>query len=134
MKYDEFINQVQRRAGLESHEKAVQATEATFETLGERLIRSERENLSAQLPLELKNCLQKRIDSELFLLEEFYNRVSSRADMGYPDAVKLTKVVLEVLKEAVSPGEIGDILSVLPEDFGELFGAKPEGPLSPSSS
>jgi uncharacterized protein (DUF2267 family) len=128
MQYDEFISQVQERASL-GRDEAVRSTKATLATLGERLYRTERENLAAQLADELKEHLFQQVDSEVtrrdvdrFSLEEFYIRVSARAEVGYPDAVKQAQAVVAVLGEAVSAGEIEDVLSKLPEEYGELFG------------
>jgi uncharacterized protein (DUF2267 family) len=128
MRYDEFVTRVRERAGL-GRDEAVRSTEATLATLGERLYRTERENLAAQLPNELKEDLFKQVDSEVtwrdvdrFSLEEFYIRVSARAEVGYPDAVKQAQAVVAVLREAVSAGEIEDVLAELPEEYGELFG------------
>ncbi|MEW5804308.1 MAG: DUF2267 domain-containing protein [bacterium] len=131
MQYHEFIDRVQKLAGLESADKAVKATEATLETLGERLYRTERDELAAQLPKELKECLFRRQDTERFLLEDFYKRVSARADVHYHRAVELAQAVAAVLRGAVSQGELSDILAGLDAEYGELFGEKPKGPLSP---
>lgn len=141
MRFDQFIHRIEELAGDVSREKAVQAARATLATLGERMGRSETEHLAAQLPGEMKGFLfihetspQYRDDHAVFGLEEFYNKVSARADVGYRDAVKLARAVVKVLQEAVSPGEIEDVLSTLPEDYRELFGRKPSGPASPSST
>lgn len=40
---------------------------------------------------------------------------------------------MEVLQDAVSAGEVEDILSQVPKNFEELFGKRPESPLSPTS-
>lgn len=133
MRYNAFIELVQRKAGLESIDQAVQATEAALETLGERLYRTERENLAAQLPNELKQYLFKRQVTDRFSLEEFYERVSARSDVRYHHAVEQARAVMAVLREAISPGELKDILSKLSDDYGELFGEKPLSPLSPSA-
>lgn len=133
MQYTEFIQQVKSQSNFESDKQAEQAVEATLETLGERLSRTEQENLAAQVVNELKEMLLKRTDVHSYDLEEFYNRVSARGDMGYPDAVKRSQAVVNVLTNAISQGEIDDILSEVDEDFGELFGIKSPGPASPSS-
>ncbi len=132
MQYKAFIERVQNRSDIASSEAAVRITEAVLETLGERLYRTERENLIAQLPHGLKEPLAKPLGAEPFTLEELYNRVKARAELGYPDAVRLSRVVIGVLAEAVSQGEIENILSQLPDEFEELFGKEPEGPLSPT--
>ena len=133
MQYSEFIQQVKSQIGVESDDQAKQVVEATLETLGERLSLTEQENLAAQLVNELKDMLLKRTDVHSYDLEEFYNRVSARADIGYPDAVKRSQAVVEVLTNAITQGEIEDILSEVDEDFGELFGIESPGPASPSS-
>lgn len=133
MSRTDFIEQVRRRASLDSDDDAARITQAALETFGERVYRKEREDLGSELPKELRKYLFKRLDTEPFELEEFYNRVSSRADVGYRAAVELSRVVMEVLKKAVSAGELESVLSELPDNFRELFGQEPEGPLSPSN-
>jgi uncharacterized protein (DUF2267 family) len=131
MQYEEFIRKVQEYAGIDSREDAVRAAEATLETLGERLTRKERDDLASQLPREIKEVPRRRQRAERFSLDEFLNRVMARADVGYPHAVKWSGAVLCVLQEAIAPGELEHILADLPAEYGELFGRKPKGPLSP---
>ncbi len=128
MQYDEFIHRVQENAGLATQAEAVQLTKAVLGTLGERLYRTERDDLAAQLPKGLKEFLFAEQDPEnirqevrRFSLEEFYNRVSARAEIGRPDAVKQAQAVMAVLQEAVSAGEVADVMAELPDEFGELF-------------
>jgi uncharacterized protein (DUF2267 family) len=133
MQEDKFIDRVQEELGWESRVKIEKGIAAVLETIGERLEKSDRENLAAQLHGQLKQYLHKRKNTERFILEDFYIRVSSRADVGYPDAVELSRSVGTVLWEAVSPGEIEKILSKWPTEFGEVFGTRTPGPLSPSA-
>jgi uncharacterized protein (DUF2267 family) len=132
MRYQNFIERVQEVARLESREEAARATAATLETLGERLSPREREELAAQLTGELKEHLGARSPNALFPLEEFYDRVGARADLHYQDAVEQALAVITVLKEAVSPGEIEDVLTELPEEYGELFGTRQPTSSSPT--
>lgn len=129
MQYDEFMERVQEQANLDSQEDAGRITEVVFATLGERLYRTEAAGLEAQLPKELKGLFfarqppeSTRQDTDRFQLEEFYNRISARADVNYSQAKKLAKAVVAVLREAVSPGEWRDALATLPAEYGELFG------------
>lgn len=128
MKYDEFIQRVQEKAGLESSEEAVRVTKAVFETLGERLYRTEQSQLAAQLPKGIKEFFvarqppeNTRRDVQGFSLEEFYNRVSARAKIGHPHAVRQTKAVMAVLQEAASSGQIEDVKRELPAEYAALF-------------
>jgi uncharacterized protein (DUF2267 family) len=134
MEYKIFIEHVQERAGLDSQAAAVGATRATLETLGERLQmhRTERGHLASQLPDELKDDLMRRDHTGRYLLEDFYSLVASRADVGFPDAVRQAQAVMGVLRQAIAPGEWEHIRSSLPDAFDELLGNEPPGPASPS--
>lgn len=128
MQYDAFIQRIQEYADLETQAEAVALTKAVLATLGERLYRTERDELAAQLPNGVKEFLFAERDRgntrqvvQRFSLEEFYNRVSARAEIGRPDAIRQAKAVMAVLQEAVSAGEVQDVMAELPDEFTELF-------------
>jgi uncharacterized protein (DUF2267 family) len=79
----------------------------------------------------LRDPFNRRRESHDYDLEEFVNRVSVRANIGYPDAVKQVKAVMAVLDEALSPGELKKILGALPHEFHDLFQEVPTNPVSP---
>ena len=131
MKYDEFLVQVQHRAGLGSHAEAERATRATLETLAERLAGGEAHDLAAQLPPELARYLElpdAGIGAKL-TLDEFFELVSEREGVDLPDAAFHARVVIAVLTEAVSMGEIKDVRAQLPAAFAQLFNVENEGDL-----
>ncbi|MFP4515228.1 MAG: DUF2267 domain-containing protein [Desulfovibrionales bacterium] len=132
MRYENFLEKVQERTEL-APDQAETVVRATLETLGERLHSTERDLLGAQLPKEMQGMLARRKQTDRYNLEEFYNRVSARADLGYPDAVNSARAVAMVLQEAVSEGEIRNMLSRLPAEYEELFGRAFQETLSPSS-
>jgi uncharacterized protein (DUF2267 family) len=125
MNYSEFLGQVQNRARLGTQEEAVRATRATLQTLGQRLAGGEPNNIAAQLPNEIGRYLKISGASEgvRFGLDEFFERV--RAHMGegtdLPDAVYHARVVMSVLKEALSPGEWRDMKAQLPDEYDALL-------------
>lgn len=129
MQHDEFIGQVQNRARLSSRGDAELATRATLETLAERLAGGEPFNAAAQLPRGIAEYLRHEYagSGERFSLDEFFRRVSQRESVGLPDAVHHARVVIEVLSEAISSGEINDIRSQLPSEFDPLFEAGSQG-------
>jgi uncharacterized protein (DUF2267 family) len=133
MHYEDFVARVRERAGLQNSHEAETAVRVVFETLGERLHKTEREKLAAQLPNRIKEYIGSRSAHDFFLLEEFYNRISARIEVRYPQAVEQAMAVIQVLKEAVSPGELADVLADLTDDYRELFGEMEITPLSPSS-
>ena len=130
MRYEEFINLVQERANLAGRAEAERIVEVTLATLGERIYRSARDDIAAQLPAGLKEYVQQRArpavsaeQVDRFSLEEFYNRVSARADVGYPAAVDQAKAVFQTLREAISAGEWQDLREELPAEYEELLSA-----------
>lgn len=130
MHYHDFLEKVRRAANIETIQDSQLAVEATLATFGERLTRTEKFELGAQLPKELKAFLGEMGDVERFSLEEFYNRVAARADLGRPDAVKRSRVVMMVLMEAVTDGLLKPIRERLPAEYNELFGNEPLSPLA----
>lgn len=137
MQYEEFIRQVQEGASLASREEAVRATEAVLGTLGERLYRTERNDVAAQLPKELAQFLLKFVDGATtrrqvprFALKEFYIRVRGRADVTFQEAVDRSRAVVSVLREAISAGQWRDMRASLPDGYGDLLDeAPPKAPL-----
>ncbi len=123
MQFDDFINQTQEQTRLGTREETIAITKAVLETLGERLDRKVRNGVVAQLPDELKDFLLARSDNtDRYELSEFYNRVGARADLNYQDAVRRTRQVFSVLRQAIAAGEVQDILESLPSEYEELFG------------
>lgn len=133
MKHDEFIGHVQHYARLPSRGDAERATRATLETLGERLAGGEPKDLASQLPPEIGlHLLRYGGKGEHLSLDEFFRRVSEReGGEDLPLAVFHARAVIRVLSEAVSPGEINDILAQLPPEFDRFFREAIEGPLPP---
>ena len=131
MRYDEFLEHVQHRAGLSSRAEAEHATRATLETLAERLVGGEAHDLASQLSPELARYLElpdAGIAAKL-TLDEFFELVSEREGVDLPDATLHARVVIGVLTEAVSLGEIKDVRVQLPAAFAQLFKVENEGDL-----
>jgi uncharacterized protein (DUF2267 family) len=63
-------------------------------------------------------------------LNEFFERVSSHEGTALPVAVHHARAVASVLRDAVSAGEIDDVLAQLPEDYEPLFESGSEGEMS----
>ncbi len=127
MKHDEFIGKVQNLARLASRGDAERATRAVLQTLGERIGSGEAKDLASQLPPQLAEYTLSGFISagERFNVDEFCQRVLDREGPGVQpeDAIFHAKAVIHVLQEAVSQGEIHDILSRLPAEYDRLFRA-----------
>lgn len=125
MKYQAFIARVQELTGETSARDAKRITEAILEILGGRLTRIHRKHLAAQLPGELTFPIVEDEPAQQFPLEEFYNRVASRLELNFHEAIVTSRGVMGAVVEAVAEGEIEDIVAGLPAEFAELFEREP---------
>lgn len=123
MQFDNFLGLVQDRAQFDSVEPALRATRATLNTLAERLNGNEPQNLASQLPGEIAEHLHAEQEGkgERFDVDEFINRVAEREGVPRSQAAHHVQVVMGVLGEAVSAGEMGDVRGQLPDDYNLLF-------------
>jgi len=127
MKYEEFIEQVQKRAYLASKIEAERATRAALETLAESLSKEERYDAASQLPRGLALYLEQPFlgtwhqpapsNKRPFSLEEFFQRMSIREDVPPPTARQHARAVMSVLFDALSRGEFEDIRRQLPVEY-----------------
>lgn len=125
MKHDEFIGQVQNRARLSSRGDAERISRAVVETFSERLSGGEAKDMAAQLPREIGLHMirdeQTAWEPERFDVDEFFRRVSERASVDLPAAVYQAKATVNVIEEAVSPGEMDQVRQQLGGEFQSLF-------------
>ena len=133
MRYHEFIQRVQELAGT-SPEDTLPALRATLATLGESLDRRELRHLAAELPQELSEALYALAPPteagamwQRPMLDDFYDRVSARSDISHENAMAVLKATMRALTEAVSEGELRDVLEQLPPDYARLFSPVPQG-------
>jgi uncharacterized protein (DUF2267 family) len=127
MQFDQFVGKVQHQAKLSGTDEALRAIQATLETLAERTAGKEAHNLAAQLPEEIGQYLKGSGPAESFSVDEFLTRVSVREDVDKPVSVYHARAVMNVLKEAISAGEMEDLRAQLPDEFAPLFEAGIKG-------
>ncbi len=130
MQFDEFVGQVHNRAELASTGEAMRAIRATLQTLSERVYFDEAADLAAQLPQEIGEYLTMVDEVESFSIDEFFDRVAEREAVDLPDATYHARVVIEVLDEAVTPGEMDDVRAQLPDEYKLLFEAGSTGSMT----
>jgi uncharacterized protein (DUF2267 family) len=125
MKYEEFIEQVQKRARLASKTEAARATRAALETLAECISKEERYDAASQLPRGLAMYLKQPFlgpgkqpsPKRNISLDEFFQRMSIREDVPPATAREHAHAVMSVVVDAVSKGELEDIRAQLPIEF-----------------
>jgi uncharacterized protein (DUF2267 family) len=127
MDYDTFIGEVQNRGQLSSREDAVRATRITLETLSQRIGPDEAEDLGAQLPEEIGRFLSKVDTIERFDWNEFIDRIIEKGEYNPDDergdVVHHTRVVMDVVQDAGTAGEIEDLRDQISsaDKWNELF-------------
>ncbi len=122
MKRDEFIKTVQKKLELDSKDDAIWITDTILKTLSERLTEQEAFDLASQLPRELKELVKGVPDHVIKMdRQKFIAKVAERLDVSLEEAERYIKATFSVLKSAVTPGEIEDVLSQLPKDLAGLL-------------
>ncbi len=124
MQYQEFVDQVRQRGGLDSFERAEAATQATLTTLGEYLSGGEGLNLASQLPQGIAEILHQQPPdrSKIFSLNDFLQMIGEQEGVGIEEAEAHARAVVSVLEEAVTEGEMQDVRRQFPSEFDGLFG------------
>jgi uncharacterized protein (DUF2267 family) len=126
MRHDEFVGQVQQRAGLASRAAAEGAILATLQTLGEQIPQRLTGCLADQLPAEIGQPLRRAAApggtgaGERFGRDEFVDRVARRTRMDRPRAVRAARVVFEVTDVATEPDLMRRLRAAVPEEVAEL--------------
>ncbi|WP_405594094.1 DUF2267 domain-containing protein [Streptomyces sp. NBC_00191] len=127
MRYEEFLAAVRDRGEYVGRDEAEQVTVAVLEVLASRINAGEVKDLASQLPTPLSEVLQETAtgEAESYGVEEFGRRVAERTGARPRTAVWDASAVLSTLADAVSGGELNQILTQLPSGYAALFG-KPE--------
>jgi uncharacterized protein (DUF2267 family) len=122
MKYDDFLKRVGERTGATSPDEAEQTAMTVLQVLSERLAGGEPKDLLSQLPKELKEQVLPVPEAEPLDPDEFVERVASELGISTEEARERVRGVFDVLRDAVTPGELEDVLSQLDREYAELIG------------
>ncbi len=125
-KAEEWLNQIEERAGSNDRKKSLAALRATLHRLRDNLPIETVLHFSAQLPLVIKGILvenwhlsewpikDKKIDVFLDGIEEDFHNVDVDVEIWIYS-------ILQVLSSHISPGEVEKIRKVLPRELRELW-------------
>jgi uncharacterized protein (DUF2267 family) len=120
VEYEQFIRTVAHESGTDDTETAERATQATLETLADRLSKGEARDLLRELPAELKPWIYTEDDARSFDMDEYLRRIAERLGTDVETAERWARAVFFVLGKAVSPKEISDLAAELPANFDPL--------------
>src|SRR5207237_3139174 len=113
MQYDDFLEQVARRTGL-NHTHGGKAIVAVLETLSERIGSKEASDLAAELPRQLQAVVAEAPEEPAqFPADDFVRKVAAREWVPSREARVHAKVVLHTLSQVVGKAEVRDVLSKL---------------------
>ena len=91
-------------------------------TLGTRLDPGEADDLAAQLPDPFGAFLRHETKAERFPPEEMLRRIVHLVPLPNDPARRAVRALFTVLAEAVSEGEMKDVLGQLGADYSRLVG------------
>jgi uncharacterized protein (DUF2267 family) len=120
VEYQEFIAIVAREAGGLDPQPAARATQATLETLAERLARGQAREILQELPAELKPWAYTETDSDPFDLDEFLARVARRDNTDIETAERHARAVFFALGAALSDEAVAHLAGNLPKSWDAL--------------
>ena len=123
--HEQFVTTVAHAARI-GFDPAERATEATLQTLAERIDAGEARDLAGELPDEVAPWLATTTPAERFDIGDFLRRVAQREGTDVETAERHAAAVLIALQRAVSPGEFADLRAELPKDFTPLLPAGPD--------
>ncbi|WP_437646959.1 DUF2267 domain-containing protein [Sorangium sp. So ce362] len=133
MEYERFVEEVQRRAGLEGRDEVERAIVATARTLGERLLEHEAAAVAGGLPGPVAAAVRGVAYQGDFDRDELYDRVARREGAPRSFGMEHAQAVCQVIGEALPEAERLRLQRHLP-DLADLFtpraaGAPPPRPL-----
>ena len=122
-----FIKRVAELGGFDKT-VAERVVRATLLNLGTRLDPGEAHDLASQLPQSIGACLEHDWRAERFPPREFVRRVVCVVPLSSEQGESAVRSVFKVLGEAVSEGEIKDVVHQLGANYTALVGAPTSTP------
>jgi|ERR1700704_1315640 uncharacterized protein (DUF2267 family) len=121
MKYEDFLSHVEERAEIADHDEAERTVGIVLQELLERISAKEGHDLLAQLPYQLKTSVAVTVARLPLSRDEFVARVAQELDVSKEEARKRIRAVFGTLREAVSWGELEDVLLELDPEYADLL-------------
>jgi CBS domain-containing protein/uncharacterized protein (DUF2267 family) len=121
--YRRLINQVREEAGLDTVDDAQAGLEIVVGSLVRRLTPGEAKDFIAQLPSLMQPTLSRLLPGPDLLInkEAIEEEIAQRLNVNRARAAQIVAAVVATVAQSVSPGQVKDIQSQLPQDLRELF-------------
>lgn len=123
MKAEEFYARVQALGELESRKEGKRWSIATLRALWHLLPDAEtRRHFASQLPRALKSALLAEPPRALLMdREAFVQHVAAALGVHARDGARALRAVYQVLREALSPGQIDELEAHVPKDLAAFL-------------
>jgi uncharacterized protein (DUF2267 family) len=121
VKYDVFVDRVAERAGLADRGEAERTAVVVLQELSDRITGDEGWDLFAQLPAQLKTAVIISPAALPLSAEEFIERVARELELSPEEAHSRVRAVFGALREAVTWGELEDVLAQLDPEYADLL-------------
>lgn len=121
MNYRTMIKMVQDYSES-SDEESTDALQFMVESLAVHLNEGERKDFASQLPTELQDIALTVLPTADNIRDDILEQYMELEDVDENSALKQIKAAWQTLKEAISPGEIEDIKSQLPNQLVGMLG------------
>ncbi|HHC08302.1 MAG TPA: DUF2267 domain-containing protein [Actinobacteria bacterium] len=127
-KSHEWVNEVAEELGTEDRHRAYLAMKASLLALRDRLPTPEMAQLAAQLPMLIRGVFYEgwnptHTPVKDRHLDDFLGHIADRfpGDLGLDEARRFAEATYAVLARHVTPGELDDVVGVLPHEIRVLF-------------
>jgi uncharacterized protein (DUF2267 family) len=124
VKYDQFVSVVRDRGEYGSSAEAATVAKSVLRVFAGRISSGEADDLADQLPPPLDEALRSGTQdrAETYGVEEFCRRIASRTGARPSTAEWDASAVLSTVADAVTGGELNQLLTQLPSGYATLFG------------
>jgi uncharacterized protein (DUF2267 family) len=121
VQFRELIRKVGERAGISDRFEAERTTFVVLQALSDRLSGKEANDLLAQLPSLLREEIVVSPAPQPMSLDEFVGRVAEELDVTPEEARTRVRAVFATLREAVTVGELRDVMQELDPEYAALL-------------
>jgi uncharacterized protein (DUF2267 family) len=121
VKFEEFVRKVGERADVLDRYEAEKTAVVVLQALCDRLTGKEADDLLAQLPAIFSELMITSPSPLPISTDEFVARVAAELAISPGDARMRTRAVFATLREAVTRGELEDVLEQLDPEYADLL-------------
>jgi uncharacterized protein (DUF2267 family) len=121
VQFTDFIRNVAERAGIGDRFEAEKTSVVVLQALCDRLSGKEANDLLAQLPAMFKELVVVSPSAQPIPCEEFVRRVADELKVEPDEARNRIRAVFATLRQAVTWGELRDVLEELDPEYADLL-------------